>query len=366
MDFLSVRDLVVGYGHADPVLKQFSLTLSQGEFVALLGPSGCGKTTALRTILGFVPARDGRIVLEGRDITRLPAYRRHFGVVYQSYALFPHLTVFDNVAFGLKMRHMARKAIEQRVPRWLELVDLSDLAKRLPGQLSGGQCQRVALARALAVEPLLLLLDEPLSNLDAKLRAEMRVELRRIQKELGTTAIFVTHDQLEALSMADRVALLNKGQIEQIATPKALYRDPRTPFVARFMGYDNRFAARVVAVDGDAVTLRAGEIRLDGRAAAGSSLVPGAPVEAAFRPEAARLEMGSAEENRVPGEVRFASFQGSTTRYIVDTVVGEVSVIVPESQTIAGEAAVVLCIERDNLIVYPADDGAMAEQGTET
>ena len=352
MEFLEISNLVAGYGRDEPVLCDFSLSLSQGELVALLGPSGCGKTTALRTILGFVLPRGGRIVLNGKNYTNVPAYKRNFGVVYQSYALFPHLTVFDNVAFGLRIRKTKKREIASRVNKWLDLVGLGELEKRLPPQLSGGQRQRVALARALAVEPALLLLDEPLSNLDAKLRAVMRVELRRIQKELGTTAIYVTHDQLEALSMADRVALLNLGQIEQIDTPTALYRNPVTPFVAHFMGYDNRFVANVATVGERDVELEAEDLCLRARLLESEALQLGDAVEVLFRPESVTLHDQQQGVNTIPGKIRFCNFQGHTTQYSVNTPLGELAVVVPETEGPLKTGPVYLSLDPDDLIAY--------------
>jgi putative spermidine/putrescine transport system ATP-binding protein len=355
MSFLEIRDLTAGYGHDAPVLCGFSLSLEEGEFIALLGPSGCGKTTALRTVLGFVRPRAGSIVLKGRDVTGVPPHRRNFGVVYQSYALFPHLNVFDNIAFGLKMRPVHRREIPDRVSRWLALVGLEEFAKRLPMQLSGGQRQRVALARALAVEPTLLLLDEPLSNLDAKLREEMRVELRRIQQELGTTAIYVTHDQLEALSMSDRVALLNRGVIEQADAPDTLYRNPATPFVAHFMGYTNKLEGLVDTFQEGVVTVEAGSLRLQTRWLGSEEPKAGDAVQLLFRSEAAVLEDAPPEVNAIPGDIRFASFQGHTVRYLVSTLLGEIDVTVPEG---AGRKAIgrsiYVSVSTGDLIAYHA------------
>jgi putative spermidine/putrescine transport system ATP-binding protein len=224
-------------------LDALSLAVARGELLALLGPSGCGKSTALRIIAGLIPASAGRVAIAGRDVTHLPAYRRDIGLVFQSYALFPHMSVAQNVAFGLEMRKLARALIREKVEAALALVRLSGLGERRPRQLSGGQQQRVALARALVVEPSLLLLDEPLSNLDAKLRDEMRIEIRDIQQRLGITTIFVTHDQSEALAIADKVAVLNRGRLEQVGEPVALYERPASSFVAGFIGRTNRFAA---------------------------------------------------------------------------------------------------------------------------
>ena len=241
------------------VLKRYGATLGvgpvdfvvqEGEFLTLLGPSGCGKTTTLHVIAGLLFPDEGEVRLRGRDITRLDPPHRDMGVVFQNYALFPHKTVFDNVAFGLRMRRVAREEIARRVRRMLELVGLPGVEARFPDQLSGGQRQRVALARALVIEPTVLLLDEPLSNLDAVLRKRMRLELRDLQQRLSTTTIFVTHDQDEAFEMSDRVVLLNHGRIEQIGTPEELYDTPATRFAAEFIGDTNLIEGVVAGVDG--------------------------------------------------------------------------------------------------------------------
>ncbi|MGE0502588.1 MAG: ABC transporter ATP-binding protein [Rhizobiaceae bacterium] len=250
---LAIENLTVHYG-STKVLEDLSLAVEAGELVSLLGASGCGKTTTLRAIAGFLEPTAGRILLGGRDLARLPAYRRDIGLVFQNYALFPHLTVIDNVAFGLKQRGLASAERGKRVGAMLERVGLSALADRLPGALSGGQKQRVALARALVIEPPLLMLDEPLSNLDAKLRTDMRVEIRQLQRANGTTSIYVTHDQEEAFSISDRVAIMHQGRIMQFDTPETLYQRPKNAFVARFVGFENLIAMRVVARDGALAT----------------------------------------------------------------------------------------------------------------
>ncbi|MDD2599030.1 MAG: ABC transporter ATP-binding protein [Kiritimatiellae bacterium] len=234
-----VVDRVVKKFGAFTALRDVSLEVEPGELFFLLGPSGCGKTTLLRCVAGFHVPESGRILIGGRDVTRLPPYKRDTGMMFQSYALWPHMTLEENVAFGLEMRRIPRVEIRARARRALELVHLLDRAKTKPNELSGGEQQRVALARALVVEPQCLLLDEPLSNLDAKLRLEMRIEIRRICKEAGLTAIYVTHDQKEALSIADRMAVMRNGVIEQIGTPEQVYRHPDNCFVAGFMGEAN-------------------------------------------------------------------------------------------------------------------------------
>ena len=250
---LTVQNLTAHYG-TTKVLEDLSLSVAAGELVSLLGASGCGKTTTLRLIAGFLEPTSGTITLGGRDLTRLPAYKRDIGLVFQNYALFPHLSVLDNVAFGLKQRGVAAAEREKRARAMLERVGLSHLADRLPGALSGGQKQRVALARALVIEPPLLMFDEPLSNLDAKLRVDMRVEIRQLQRANGTTSVYVTHDQEEAFSISDRVAIMNAGRIMQLDTPETLYQRPANAFVARFVGFENLVPMTVVARDGAIVT----------------------------------------------------------------------------------------------------------------
>lgn len=239
MGYIDLKDIRVSYDNKNNILEGLNLSIQEGELVSLLGPSGCGKTTTLRVIAGFIEPRDGQFILDNEDLTKVPVHKRNFGLVFQSYALFPHLTVFDNVAFGLKLKKMDKAIIKEKVDAMIKVCDLEGLGDRFPKELSGGQRQRVALARALVVEPKLLLLDEPLSNLDAKLRVNMRIEIKRIQKKLGITTIFVTHDQEECFSISDRVAVMNKGVIEQYDTPEEIYAHPKTEFVARFIGFEN-------------------------------------------------------------------------------------------------------------------------------
>jgi putative spermidine/putrescine transport system ATP-binding protein len=253
---LVIDQLTADYGRVR-VLEKLSLTVGAGELVSLLGASGCGKTTTLRLVAGFLQPTAGTIHLGSRDLTRLPAHRRDIGLVFQNYALFPHLSVLDNVAFGLKQRGLGGAERNARARAMLERVGLGPLAERLPAALSGGQKQRVALARALVIEPPLLMFDEPLSNLDAKLRVDMRVEIRQLQRANGTTSIYVTHDQEEAFSISDRVAIMNAGRIMQFGTPEELYQRPQNAFVARFVGFENLIPLRVVARDGALVTAEA-------------------------------------------------------------------------------------------------------------
>ena len=240
--FLDLQGLSLGYG-ATLAVPALDLAMAEGELLALLGPSGCGKTTTMRAIAGLLQPRAGRITLAGRDITRVSAHQREVGLVFQSYALFPHLSVFENVAFGLRLRKVDAGELQRRTQEAIAMVGLAGFERRLPRELSGGQQQRVALARSVVVRPRLLLLDEPLSNLDARLRLEMRSELQRLQRELGVTMMYVTHDQSEALALADRVVVMREGRIAQQGSPVAIYERPRSAFVARFVGFENVFAA---------------------------------------------------------------------------------------------------------------------------
>lgn len=239
MSFVDLKDISVSYDGKTNILEKLNISMEQGELVSLLGPSGCGKTTTLRLIAGLIDSNGGKLTVDGNDITKIPVHKRNFGMVFQSYALFPHLTVNENVAFGLKLRKTAKEIIDKKVKAVLETTDLGAFGERYPKQLSGGQRQRVALARALVIEPKLLLLDEPLSNLDAKLRVNMRTEIKAIQKKLGITTIFVTHDQEECFSISDKVAVMNNGLIEQYDSPENIYNKPETEFVARFIGFEN-------------------------------------------------------------------------------------------------------------------------------
>ncbi len=293
-----------------------TLEVGQGELVALLGPSGCGKTTTLRMVAGFVPPSGGRVLIGGEDVTGKPAHRRSMGVVFQSYALFPHLDVRDNVAFGLRMRGLGTAERRAKAGEALEMVALSHLAGRYPSQLSGGQQQRVALARALVIEPSVLLLDEPLSNLDAHLRAEMRSEIRRLQQRLSITTLFVTHDQEEALAMSDRIAVMNKGRLVEAGRPQSLCDHPRDAFTASFLG---------------ARTVVEGRSR-DGIFEAPGLSCTGAPADAkAIVLRAARLSLVDRPDNplRLEGVLSAAAYLGDSFELDLDTAAGRVRVITP-------------------------------------
>ena len=303
-------------------VDDLSLSFERGRFVALLGPSGCGKTTTLRMIGGFEDPTAGTVYLGEQDVTGLPPYKREVNTVFQNYALFPHMSIYDNVAFGIRQRGASKHDVAKQVPDMLELVQLSGFERRKPTQLSGGQAQRVALARALINKPRVLLLDEPLGALDLKLRKQMQIELKRIQTEVNITFIHVTHDQEEAMTMADRIAVMNQGQIEQIGPPVELYEQPRTAFVAGFLGVSNLISA---TVEGP------GRVRLAG---GGEARVPeealrDAPgdVRIGVRPEKVRVlpasETSDGADNRIDGTVKDVSYIGVSTQYIIHTPAGE-------------------------------------------
>jgi putative spermidine/putrescine transport system ATP-binding protein len=306
-------------------LDNFSITIAPGELVALLGPSGCGKTTALRAVAGLELLDEGRVLVGGDDITHVPPHRRNVGMVFQAYSLFPNMNALENVAFGLEVRRVPAGRRRARAGELLELVGLAGLAERYPHELSGGQQQRVALARALCVEPRLLLLDEPLSALDAKVRAQLRDEIRRIQLEVGITALFVTHDQEEALSMADRVGVMRSGRLEQLGSPAEVYSTPATNFVAEFVGSVSRLPGRVVAPD----TVDVLGHRLAIPARTGVVMATGTEVDVLVRPESITLR--PAPDG--PGVVARASFLGATVRVVATLADGvEVSSVLPAGE----------------------------------
>jgi iron(III) transport system ATP-binding protein len=301
-------------GRLITAVDRVSLAINQGEFVTLLGPSGCGKTTTLRLIAGFEFPTAGRILLDGKDIAHVPPNKRGMAMVFQSYALFPHMSVFENIAYGLRLRKQPRAEIEQTVREMMALVNLSGLEHRWPASLSGGQQQRVALARAMAVRPKVLLFDEPLSNLDAKLRVSLRAEIRRLQKQLGITSIYVTHDQAEAMSLSDRVVVMNAGRVEQVSTPAELYARPATRFVADFIGRANFLNVTVMrAAHGWAEIMLWGQPM---RVPAHASVGPG-PAALMLRPEAICLCRDGVA--RFQGRVRAVSYLGSAVEYEIET-----------------------------------------------
>lgn len=323
---LCLKNITVKFGGL-PVLKNVSLEVDKGEFLALLGPSGCGKTTTLRVIAGFVFPEEGEIYIQDRLINDIPIYERGIGMVFQNYALFPHMTVFQNIAFGLKMRKMREKEIEDRVQNVLRLLRLDKLERRFSYQLSGGQQQRVALARALVIDPVVLLLDEPLGALDKKLREEMQVELRQLQKTVGITTLFVTHDQEEALTLSDRIVVLNEGVIQQIGPPYEIYEKPKNRFVSNFIGVSNFVKGKIIFSQIQNSTCRlAGGFEICIPSA--EVLPEGARVELAIRPE--KLNMGKGKnfekENCVRGELMNIVYLGTMTQYHVRLRSGETMV----------------------------------------
>jgi spermidine/putrescine transport system ATP-binding protein len=316
-------DVVKKFGEVVAV-DHIDLEVRDGEFFSLLGPSGCGKTTTLRMIGGFEEPTSGLIELQGQDVTWLPPYQRNVNTVFQNYALFPHLTIFENVAFGLRRRKVKESEIKGRVGDMLRLVELPGFEKRKPTQISGGQAQRVALARALINRPAVLLLDEPLGALDLKLRKQMQIELKRIQQEVGITFIYVTHDQEEAMTMSDRIAVMNQGRYEQLGDPEGLYERPTTRFVAGFLGVSNLLPATVTgSADGYALA----QLGDDARVRVPRGLVNGhATIEVGVRPEKIRMNKADAEvppgANELHGTVIDASYLGVSTSYVVEARTG--------------------------------------------
>jgi spermidine/putrescine ABC transporter ATP-binding subunit len=343
---LSLRGLSKAFG-AVVAVDAVSLDAAPGQFLSLLGPSGCGKSTVLRMVAGLVEPDAGEVRLGGEDITRVAVHRRTVGLVFQSYALFPHMTVFENVAFGLRRRRVAEAELTPRVGHALELVRLGPLGARYPRELSGGQQQRVALARALVTEPRVLLLDEPLSNLDALLRDEMRVEIKRLQERLGTTMIFVTHDQAEALILSDRVVVMEAGRVVQEGRPEEVYRRPATPFVARFLGRANFLDGVVAERDGHGITV-ALEGGLSVLAASRDGIAKGQRVQAAIRQESIRLRpgppaAGSDARNRFAATVAFHAFAGQAHHYVIQLADGrELEVAAPGTGVALARGAPVL------------------------
>ncbi|HXF57058.1 MAG TPA: ABC transporter ATP-binding protein [Actinomycetota bacterium] len=306
-------------------VDEVTLTIRRGEFFSLLGPSGCGKTTTLRMIAGFETPTSGRILLEGQDVSSVPPYRRNVNMVFQHYALFPHMDVFDNVAFGPRSRKLPASEVRRKVTEILDVVRLGHLARRRPRELSGGQQQRVALARALVNYPSALLLDEPLGALDLKLRQAMQLELKRIQREVGITFVYVTHDQEEALTMSDRIAVMNEGRVEQVGAPAEIYNRPRSLFVASFIGLANLLPARVERVADEGVELRLAAGGGTWAEADGGSFRPGQEVVVMLRPERLRvlpLELETGGEGKVRGTVVDVVFQGPVVRYALRAVDG--------------------------------------------
>lgn len=344
MAFIELKNIDVSYDKKKKVLDHLQLDIEKGQLVSLLGPSGCGKTTTLRVIAGFIAPERGEFLLNQKNYTKIPTHKREFGIVFQSYALFPHMTVAENVAFGLKMRKTAKPEIEKMVKEILKTVDMEGYSERFPKELSGGQRQRVALARALVVKPELLLLDEPLSNLDAKLRVKMRVEIRELQQKLKITTIFVTHDQEECFSISDKVAVMNNGIIEQYDTPERIYMRPASEFVARFVGFENFFP----------LEKREGrffvgnmELQIDNLPKEGKSFDKGS-----IRPEDVLVINGEKKErNMIEGRVAVRTYLGKSYQYKVETELGDFAVNSPNTTVYEVGDYIMLQFPSDKLIV---------------
>jgi spermidine/putrescine transport system ATP-binding protein len=312
--------------HNEVILQDFNLSIKHGEFLTLLGPSGCGKTTILRLLAGFEHADSGEVIIDDRIVNNIPPHKRQVNTVFQNYALFPHLSVFENIAFGLKMEKAADALIKEEVARALDIVKLQNYGSRYPHQLSGGQQQRVAIARAIVKKPHILLLDEPFSALDLKLRQQMQVELKHIQRNLGITFVFVTHDQEEALSMSDRVVVINKGEIEQIGTPKNVYEEPRTLFVANFIGEANIFEGAIKAITKDKLKILIEGIKYI-RTIAKKSFKNNEPVKVVVRPEDIRLNKWrevSNSKNQLFGHIQTTTYKGATVNSIIQLENGKI------------------------------------------
>lgn len=327
MALIEFKNIVKRYpGSSSAAIEELNLEIETGEFLTLLGPSGSGKTTTLMLLAGFEAPSSGQILLDGKAIESLPPHQRNMGVVFQSYSLFPHMTVAQNVAFPLSVRKVPTAEIDQRVKQALAKVQLADYANRKPIQLSGGQQQRVALARALVFEPKLVLMDEPLSALDKKLREEMQLEIRRLHRELGVTMVFVTHDQSEAMTLSDRIVVFNKGRISQLGSPTELYHQPSNPFVASFLGDNNLSSGTVVAQNTSSVEIKTAQgLSLFARPAVGTSIATGSASTLCVRPEFLRLIVpdtnntpsSSAQVNRLAATVQDIIHQGDHARLLL-------------------------------------------------
>ncbi|RYM04746.1 ABC transporter ATP-binding protein [Sporolactobacillus sp. THM7-7] len=356
MSLLSLNNVSVAYDK-NVILKDFNLNVEKGELLSLLGPSGCGKTTTLRLIAGFLQASGGQFIFDGKDYSQVPINKRHFGFVFQNYALFPHLSIFENVAFGLRQRKVDRKEIEKRVKHMLEVVSLSGFEKRFPAELSGGQRQRVAIARALVIKPDLLLFDEPLSNLDANLRVTMRVEIRRIQQELGITTVYVSHDQEECFSISDKVAILNKGVIEQLDQPKTIYKYPKTEFVARFIGFNNFIQCRQREEHETHLTFFTEQEKFEVQKNAGTTSTRA--LKLAIRPDNIVIEKcrtGSGgtpghRDNTLTGQVKISTFLGRSYQYEVDTSLGTFQVNREMEMPFSTGDRVILIFPKEKLVL---------------
>ena len=355
MGYLEINNLTKKFGDFTAV-NHVNLSIEKGEMIALLGGSGCGKTTILRQIAGFISPTEGEVVIDGKVMNKIPAYKRNVGIFFQNYALFPHMTVFDNVAFSLKLKKLPKDEIEEKVMNMLHMVKLDGLEKRYPRELSGGQQQRVALARALVMEPKVLLLDEPLSNLDAKLRIEMQVEIKRLQRALGLTTIVVTHDQEEAISMADRVVIMNAGVIQQVGGAKEVFNHPASQFVADFMGYSNFVEGKVESVaDGKAVVKNALGTKFTAAGDGVDKVSVSDKVMMTIRPEHVILEQTGANNNFV-GKISSMTYKGDMTRVdIADVFDCEIHSHAADYDGPAAGRAVRVHLPENQIIIFPAN-----------
>jgi putative spermidine/putrescine transport system ATP-binding protein len=361
---LEMRGITRTYGKGAPALSNLDLELKRGEFVALLGPSGCGKSTALACLAGLQPLTAGSIWKDNNRIDSLPTERRGFGMVFQNYALFPHMSVQKNVEFGLSMRRVPADHRRKRALEALKLVQLQDHATKLPSQLSGGQQQRVAIARALAIDPEIILMDEPLSNLDAALRIEMRTEIKRLYQERDLTVLYVTHDQEEALSLASRLVVLRSGKLEQTGTPEDVYTHPVSAYVAGFMGYRNLFPARINGTGERAGTIAVAttDIVLDGIVGSAGALPEGTPVTVAIRPE--DLAVGATSlGNTISAIAEVVEYHGRELSVRARTPGGQLFYLKTEEPIVAG-SRLELGVRPERVLVFPGVEGATLPDGT--
>ena len=329
MSAIELKALSKSYGDVIAV-RSLDLTVAAGEFITLLGPSGCGKTTTLRMVAGFARPTGGRVTFGNRDVTYLPPHKREVGLVFQNYALFPHMSVHENVEFGLRMHGVEKDERRRRVGEALDLVRLESLAERLPRQLSGGQQQRVAIARALVIRPAVLLLDEPFGALDKQLRDHMRVELRALQRLLGISTIFVTHDQDEALAMSDRICVMSNGDVQQLGAPTEIYERPTNRFVAEFMGRSNLLSGTVVARHGDRVTVDFAGMQAD---ASGAGLCMGSTVAVMIRPEKVAIRAAVANSSGMTGIIKNAVYLGSVVHFDIELASGPIVQVMRQNPT---------------------------------
>jgi len=326
MAYVEFKAIAKSFGNFVAV-ADLDLEIEQGEFFSLLGPSGCGKSTTLRMLAGFVKPTKGHINVHGRDVTALPPEARDIGIVFQNYAIFPHMTVFDNIAFGLVERKLSRPEIKKKVDAALAEVGMTGFEDRYERELSGGQKQRVALARVLVIEPEILLLDEPLSALDKKMREEMKFWIKNIQKSVGITTIYVTHDQSEALTMSDRIAVMDQGRVLQVGSPVEIYEQPASRFIAEFIGESNLLKCQVATLDGSACSVNLGDVSIPGRLSSNASVEPGQDVALLVRPEMIRLRPIEANEPpKLQGTVSETIYQGSVVRYRIHAAGQEIMV----------------------------------------